>query len=320
MAKDDSKRQQIAFELERRRRLAVPAFAGGVLYLLSSIVITATLNGAPTVGLLQGIAPALRGEADPAVSPRADEVKFISHHAFPLIAGSFLAAAAIAILVLVLLLMFSAARFRRPETFAPARPLVLFGGIAFAAVSVGHQVVGAILTHKFASGHDFSSHAVEHALTKGTANLLVQYLSLLAGLALAAGVITTMMAAQRVGLVPRWMGILGIFSGLLLFIPIGGAQLQVIPAFFLVMMGILLIGKWPGGDPPAWEAGEARPWPTAREQRAQREAASGKVAAAPAAATATASTGAVSAPAPEPRRPVETRSQRRKRRKGGGKH
>ena len=29
------------------------------------------------------------------------------------------------------------------------------------------------------------------------------------------------------------------------------------------MMGMLLAGRWPGGDPPAWEAGEARPWPDA---------------------------------------------------------
>ena len=37
----------------------MPAFAGGVLYLLSAIIIASTLNGAPTVGLLQGLAPAL---------------------------------------------------------------------------------------------------------------------------------------------------------------------------------------------------------------------------------------------------------------------
>jgi hypothetical protein len=111
------------------------------------------------------------------------------------------------------------------------------------------------------------------------------------------------------------MGIIGIFSGLLIFLPIGGAQLQIIPAFFLVMMGLLLIGKWPNGDPPAWAAGEARPWPTAAEQRAERDRAAGKLTPAPAAAG-----NGAAAPAPEPKRPDQTRSQRRKRRKGGGKH
>ena len=84
-------REQVARESERRTRLAVPAFAGGVLYLLSGVIISSTLRGAPTVGLLQGLAPALRGEAAPSVSPRAAEVKFINAHAFGLIAGSVLA-------------------------------------------------------------------------------------------------------------------------------------------------------------------------------------------------------------------------------------
>jgi hypothetical protein len=298
-------RDQVARESERRSRLAVPAFAGGVLYLLSSIIISSTLNGAPTVGLLQGLAPALGGVANPAVSPRAEEVKFISHHAGPLIAGSVLAAVAIVALMLILLLLFDAASFRRPETWSLARPLVLYGGIAVAVVSVGHQVVSAIETHNFATGHDFSSHAVDQALTKGTANMVVEYIDLLSGLALAAGMIGVMLGAQRVGLLPRWMGILGIFAGLLIFLPIGGAQLQIIVSFWMVMAGILLIGKWPNGDPPAWPAGEARPWPSAQRRAPAR-------AAEPAPAAAGAGQNGVA----EPARP--SRSARRRRRKGRG--
>jgi len=297
-------RQQVAKELERRQRLAVPAFAGGVLYLLSTIIISATLNGAPTVGLLQGLSPALSGVANPVTSPRAGEVKFISHHALPLIAGSLLAAVAIGALTLILLLLYDATSFRRPETWALARPLVLYGGIAVALISVGHQVVSAIETHNFAVGQDHSSHAVDNALTKGAANTVVQYVDLLAGLALAAGMITLMMSAQRVGLITRWMGMLGMITGLLIFLPIGGAQLQIIPSFWLVMMGILLIGKWPNGDPPAWASGEARPWPTAAQQRAARQGG-----AQPAAAT---------AGAPEPARPTGARAGGKRRRKGRG--
>jgi hypothetical protein len=303
-------RDQVARESEWRSRLAVPAFAGGVLYLLSAISIEGTLKGAPTVGVLQGLEPALRGEANPAVSPRASEVKFVSHHAFGLISGSTLAALAVAALTLVLLLLVDATRFRRPGLWPAARPLVLYGGIAFAVVSLGHQVVSAIETHKFAVGHDFSAHAVDQALTKGTLNMLVVYLALIAALALAAGTIVVAMNAQRVGLIPRWMGILGIFTGVLLFLPIGGAELQVVPAFWLVMMGILYLGKWSKGDPPAWAAGEARPWPSQAQVRAgseSRDAASknGK--------------GAVSTPgtdvAPAPAQPASSRASRRRRRK-----
>ena len=289
-------RQQVEWETERRDRLAVPAFAGGMLYLLSAIVISVTLKGAPTVGLLQGLKPALSGEAQPLESPRTAEVKFISHHSFSLLAGSAMAAFAIIALVLILLLLLDGTKFRRPGTWFMTRPLVLYGGVAFALVSVGHQIVSAVETHQFAVGHDFSIHAVDQALTKGTANVVVDYVDLLAGLALAAGMIGVAVNAMRVGLLVRWMGAVGIVSGLLIFLPIGGAELQLIPAFWMVMTGILFIGKWPNGTPPAWAAGEARPWPTGGRRGA---------AAAPA---------ADAAPAPAPARPTLGASRKRRKR------
>jgi hypothetical protein len=274
-------REQVESEARRRGRLAVPAFAGGFLYLLSQIIITETLTGAPNVGVLQGLAPALSGVASPARSPRANEVKFISHHALPLIAGSVLAAFALFALTKILLLLLEATTFRRPQTWRRARAVLLIGGIAFPAVSVVHQIVTAIQTHNFATGSDFSSHAVDEALTTGTPNVVIEYVDLLAGLALAAGIIGVMINALRVGLVPRWMGILGMFTGLLLFLPIGGAELQVVPALWMVMMGVLYAGRWPGGDPPAWLAGEPRPWPSGAQMRAERQAAKNPGAAKP---------------------------------------
>jgi hypothetical protein len=263
--------EQIASESQRRERLGVPAFAGGFLYFLSAIIVSATLSSAPTVGLLQGLQPALRGEADPAVSPRAAEVKYISHHAFALIAGSTIKSIALVALTLVLLLLFDAARFRRPQTWAYARPLVLVGGIGLVVINVLHQIVGSIRAHSFAVGHDFTNHAVEQALTKGAINVGSQYLDLLAALALTVGMIVVSINAIRVGLLTRWMGVIGIFSGILILLPIGGATLEIVPAFWMLGMGILYLGRWPNGDPPAWAAGEARPWPTQAERRAERE-------------------------------------------------
>ena len=298
--------ERVAHESDRRRRLSVPAFAGGVLYLLSGIIISETLNGAPTVGLLQGIEPALSGVANPAVSPRAAEVRFIGHHALPLIAGSVLAGIAIGGLTLVLLLLIDATRFRRPQSWSATRPLVLFGGVAVAVVSIAHQVLSAILTHHFIVGHDFSGHAVELALTKGSANVISDYLDLLAGLTLAAGMIGTMVGAMRVGLLTRWVGVLGIFTGVLIFLPIGGATLEVVPAFWMVAMGMLYAERWPNGDPPAWTSGEARPWPTRADQRVANQAGDGKL---------LAGSGADVGPAPAQR--GSNGSSRKRRRKRG---
>lgn len=304
-------RKQVELESHRRSRLSVPAFAGGFLYLLSGIIITSTLNSAPTVGLLQGLTPALSGTANPAESPRTREVKYISQHAFALVIGSALQAVAIAILVLVLLLLLQATIFRRPATWSLARPLVLYGGIALAVVTVGHQIVSAIQTHHFALSADHSNSAAEHALTAGVANGVVDYVELLSGLAFGIGIIATMVNALRVGLLPRWMAILGMFTGVLIFLPIGGAELQIVPAFWIVMMGILLAGRWPRqagaetGDPPAWAAGEARPWPS----RARPRGGTGGAALAGAGARADL------VPAPAPR--GATGSSRKRRRKRG---
>jgi hypothetical protein len=299
---------QVARETHFRGRLAVPAFAGGFLYLLSAIIISGTLSGAPTVGLLQGLTPALKGVANPAVSPRTPEVKFVSHHAFALIAGSLLAAVAVGVLTLVLLALLDATRFRRPTTWAAALPLVIVGGVAVALVSLGHQIASAIETHNFVTAHNYSNHAVEQALTAGTANTISDYVDLLAGLALAAGMVATMINALRVGLLPRWMAFVGMFAALLIFLPIGGAELQLVPAFWLVMMGILFVGRWPKGDPPAWAAGEARPWPSQAQLRAEAKGAGGSLSPSPAAAGAT--------PAPAPAVGQGSSSRRRRKRSG----
>ena len=305
-------RRQVEAESARRTRLAVPAFAGGFLYLLSTIITYSTLRGAPTVGLLQGLTPALEGVAAPAVSPRTPWIRYVSHHAFGLLAGGVLDAVAVGILTLILLLLADATIFRRPQSFRPMRPLILAGGIGVVVVTLAHWVVNAIETHKFVVGHDHSNSAVEHALTSNAPTELVAYLGLVAGLALAVGMIGLAINAMRVGLLVRWMAYVGIFAGLLILVPIGGTELQVVPAFWMVMLGILYAGKWPNGDPPAWKDGEARPWPS-------RAPAPRGGSAQPATATAGAggSSGAEPAPAPAPAGAGGS-SRKRRRKRGPG--
>ncbi|HTD58254.1 MAG TPA: hypothetical protein VK672_05110, partial [Solirubrobacteraceae bacterium] len=108
-------------------------------------------------------------------------------------------------------------------------------------------------------------------LTTGSGGILLGLLGLIAALALAVGMIGVMLGAMRAGLLPRWMSVLGILSGLLFLPFFGTPTLQLIPTFWLVATGILLMERYPNGDPPAWAAGEARPWPTQAELRANRE-------------------------------------------------
>jgi hypothetical protein len=257
------RRAELARESERRVRLGVPAAAGGILYLLSGVIITASLKGVPSVGVLQGVAPALRGEAQPAVSPRAAELKFQSHHALDLLAGSVLVAIAYAMLMLVLVFLYGATRLRRPEMGPVGRTLVIGGGVTVAICYLAAQIFLAIETHSFATGHDFSDSAVE-AVTHNGLYTVFSILIPLAGILLAAGMVVILLAAVRVGLLPRWMAMVGGVSAILLLLPV--ELLDVVPAFWLVAMGILLMGRWPNGDPPAWASGEAVPWPAPGER------------------------------------------------------
>jgi len=133
----------------------------------------------------------------------------------------------------------------------------------------------AIAAHKFTSGSDFSGKAVERALlTSGALGIALTLLGLLAALALTVGMISVMVGSLRAGLLPRWLSMLGILAALL-FLPLFGSNLvtTLIPTLWLAATGFLLWERMPGGDPPAWAAGEARPWPS-QSRRTQGQAGS----------------------------------------------
>ena len=78
----------------------------------------------------------------------------------------------------------------------------------------------------------------------------------------------TCLHAMRVGLLPRFWGSLGMALGAVSFIFFQFALL------WFIYLGFLLIGRVPGGKPPAWESGEAIPWPTPGEKAAAEISAS----------------------------------------------
>ena len=78
---------------------------------------------------------------------------------------------------------------------------------------------------------------------------------------LAAVLLYTCLNAMRVGLLTRFWGSLGMALGVAALLLL--VQFSLI---FFIYFALLLIGKLPGGRPPAWAAGEAVPWPTAGEK------------------------------------------------------
>jgi hypothetical protein len=76
---------------------------------------------------------------------------------------------------------------------------------------------------------------------------------------------------MRVGLLTRFMGVLGIICGVLNVLPL--FPLPIVQTFWLGAIALLLVGRWPNGVPPAWVTGEAQPWPSQQDAREARDAA-----------------------------------------------
>ena len=86
-------------------------------------------------------------------------------------------------------------------------------------------------------------------------------------LCLALSFVLVSLNAMRAGLLSRFMGVLGIIVGALLVLPLLPGGQSTIQIFWVAALGLLFLGRWPGGRGPAWETGEAIPWPSAAEAR-----------------------------------------------------
>jgi hypothetical protein len=107
--------------------------------------------------------------------------------------------------------------------------------------------------------NDAASNALSDASLTSTAAIV----SLVGGLLFAISLFYTCLWAMRTGLLSRFWGSLGMALGIAVLI--GFAILAVV---WFLYLGLLYLGFLPGGKPPAWEAGEAVPWPTPGEKAA----------------------------------------------------
>jgi hypothetical protein len=326
----DDLERQLAWEGAERAKTGASAIAAGLLLLIGAIYGTlVVLAGLPTVGLIQGLAPALRGQKEAAVDPHTARIFFIDHHAAGLILAAVLVAAATLAMIPVLRYLYSATSFRLQRAFeavaapasstngggSPPRPrgvprlpraalLLAVGGACLGAVCLlAAQIVDVIKAHDFV-GQAARSHAAVNEASNSTPHLLLTSLAFASQLALAFAYVMIPLNAMRAGLLTRFMGVLGIISGALsILLP----PLQVLQAFWLVAVGMLLLGRAGTPLPPAWESGESEPWPsqqTLRERRGTRAADEAAVAEPP------------PAPVPRaPRTPAASGSKKRKKRR-----
>jgi hypothetical protein len=104
----------------------------------------------------------------------------------------------------------------------------------------------------------------ENALSEASLRDAATGFGLAGRIGLAVALVYCSLWGMRVGLLSRFWGSLGMALGV--------AALLLLVQFcliFFIYFGLLLVGKLPGGRPPAWAAGEAVAWPTPGERVAK---------------------------------------------------
>jgi hypothetical protein len=190
--------------------------------------------------------------------------------------GAYIASAALTALAALLLLgvfyyLFRAVVARRggvPQWFVY---LVYAAPVLFAVGSVVYALQATDIADKFASGTPIRGEAGEDRAEKLSDISPVLVAAQTAGTVGVAFLFVMLpLRARRVGLLTPFMGILGAIAGGLIVFQLAGVS-AIVQGFWLAALGMLFLGRWPGGRGPAWETGEATPWPSARDRTAQPE-------------------------------------------------
>jgi MFS family permease len=259
--------QTLADEQRRRIPAAAACIAAGTLTLAGGAATAVVFSDRPTVPVLDALREHL---GTPGFGPglKARQVLWVDANAVKLVLlGVLLALAALAIGV-ALAQLYRSVKARRPELPKGVFVALVLGTALLSVASLAQAIGGVIAASAFAGATDQSAAAARDA--QASAAVVAAGLMQVVGVfALALAFVLLALNGMRVGLLTRFMGVLGIIVGALFIIPLG-SSLPIVQAFWLVALGVLFLARWPTGMPPAWITGEAQPWPTQQELREAR--------------------------------------------------
>jgi hypothetical protein len=177
-------------------------------------------------------------------------------------------------LAATLTFLFAAARARKPDMTQATWWLAIVGGALAAIGGIVYGIVIVLKAHQFAT-QGAQTYPQANALLGGGPVAALQYAALLGALLIAVAFVLITLNAMRVGLLTKFVGYLGMGAAAASLLLAGQVVALLIEVFWLLAVAYLLLGRWPNGDPPAWRTGQAVPWPTAADLRAQRQQAAG---------------------------------------------
>jgi hypothetical protein len=237
--------EQVAYEHRVRSRFVVLAALAGVLILVQAVI--------------QAVGP----------KTSVNELTLdliVAHRRFPLdVIGAVIDALGLFALTACLVWLHRISSARTTQIRDWVRWLVVAGGVLSGVMAVVYAVVVAVKADEFVTT-GLQTYQQANALTDGTLFEVIPLVAQLASLLLTIGFIWVSLNALRVGLLTRPLGYVGVLAGALVLFPLG-LFVYVIQALWLAALALMFSGRWPNGQPPAWEAGEAVPWPSAGPPR-----------------------------------------------------
>ena len=242
--------EQLSEERRRGRFAAVAAMVSGLAFVAGAIWYQAVNADAPD-----------GNDEDAAV------LRYFDDHGSAYLGASILQAVGILLLVVVAVHLYRAAKQRNPSQQSVVLVMGVYGPAAFAASTLLRAVTYTILADDFVGGSVQSERAADDLLDTPVLDV-ANVLGLTGVLALGFWLVKGSLDAMRIGLLTRFMGVLGIALGPALVLGFG---LLVLP-LWLVALGVLFLGRWPRGTPPAWTTGRAIPWPGSGDARPSDEA------------------------------------------------
>jgi hypothetical protein len=294
--------QQLSWERRQRPRAAIAALLAAVGLLSSYIISQELVRGAPKASFVESLQRALEpGRLATRPSLQIPGFEFANGRVTALIIYGVVGCLATIATGLTIAFLGVATRARRKELGAWAIHLAIGGGV-LKGLSL---LVGAL--EQRATVRDFLAGprtVADASIGLDALAYVVGVAQFLGTFALAGGFVLVSLNAMRAGLLTRFFGILGVISGVLVIVPLGG---PVIESVFLGSLAVAFFGFWPNGIPPAWVTGNAEPWP-ARATPQPRAPRASRGAPAPAGTPEPAGTPATPRPAASAKRKRKRRS------------
>jgi len=259
--------ETLAWEARQRPRAAAAAAGAALIPLVASLALPALLSGRPTPSVL----PALQNAAAPGPvgsqpSVAVGSAQYSVDNAATFIAFGALLALGALLTGYALWALARMTRARRPELGRLIVQLPILGSVLMALAYLLARVSQLTSARELLDG----PRTVDAAGTTSGLAQLAAYVAVPVVIALGVAFLLVSLHAMRVGLLTRFVGVLGIVVGLAFALTVG--QINPLPqSLWLALLAGLMLGRSPGGMPPAWVTGEAQPWPTQQELREARE-------------------------------------------------